>query len=62
MKIILEFDGYEERDQARLAFDGSKLRCEIDDFDNWLRSQIKHNDKDWDEIRDQLWELVGMGD
>jgi predicted transglutaminase-like protease len=50
-KIILEFDGIEEADDARTALDGSKWKISIWSLDQkisiwsldqWLRSQIKY--------------------
>jgi hypothetical protein len=40
-KIILEFDGIEEADDARTALDGVKWKIAMWDLDQWLRSQIK---------------------
>ena len=41
-KIILEFDGIEEQDDAITAIDGVKWKLAMWDLDQWLRSQIKY--------------------
>ena len=50
-KIILEFDGVEEQDDARTALDGYKWKLAMWDLDQLLRwttkyevSLLKHND------------------
>ena len=42
-KIILEFDGVEEQDDARTALDGYKWKMAMWDLDQLLRSTTKHN-------------------
>ena len=41
-KIILEFDGVEEQDDARTALDGYKWKLAMWDLDQLLRSTTKH--------------------
>jgi hypothetical protein len=41
-KIVLEFDGIEEADDARTALDGYKWKIAMWGMDQWLRSQIKY--------------------
>lgn len=41
-KIILEFDGAEEQNDARLAMDGYKWKLAMWDLDQELRSTVKH--------------------
>ena len=43
MKIIIEFDGVEEKDDARTALDGYKWKLAMWDLDQLLRSTTKHN-------------------
>ena len=65
-KIILEFDGTEEQDEARTALDGIKWKIAIWDLDQWLRSQIKYAPDDmsddtykaFEECREKLREIV----
>jgi len=45
-KIILEFDGIEEADDARTALDGYKWKIAMWDMDQWLRSQTKYTHDD----------------
>jgi len=42
-KIILEFDGVEEQDDARTALDGYKWKLAIQDLDQLLRSTTKYD-------------------
>ena len=42
-KIILEFDGVEEQDDARTALDGYKWKLAMWDLDQLLRSTTKYN-------------------
>jgi len=44
-KIILEFDSFEEKDDARDALDGYKWKLAVWDLDQHLRSELKYNDK-----------------
>lgn len=37
---------------------GSACRRALFEFDEWIRGKIKHEDKDWQEIRDQFWVIV----
>ncbi len=62
-KIILEFDGIEERDDARTALDGYKWKLAMWDLDQVLRnttkygqSQIKNDGTDACSIEDQVAE------
>ena len=42
-KIILEFDGVEEQDDARTALDGYKWKLAVWDLDQRLRSTTKYD-------------------
>ena len=42
-KIILEFDGVEEQDDARTALDGYKWKLAMWDLDQRLRSTTKYD-------------------
>jgi hypothetical protein len=42
-KIILEFDGVEEQDDARTALDGYKWKLAMWDLDQSLRSTTKYD-------------------
>jgi hypothetical protein len=42
-KIILEFDGVEEQDDARTALDGFKWKLAMWDLDQLLRSTTKYD-------------------
>ena len=41
-KIILEFDSFEEQDDARMALDGYKWKVAMWDLDQLLRSATKY--------------------
>lgn len=43
-KIILEFDD-SEMDLAEMSFNGPKMYGAAEDFRNFLRNAIKHNDR-----------------
>ena len=65
-KIILEFDGIEEADDARTALDGYKWKISMWELDQWLRSQTKYADDEisddtynaFEECREKLREIV----
>ena len=42
MKIIIEFDGIDEQDDARTSLDGWKWKLAMWEFDQLLRSTTKH--------------------
>lgn len=44
MKAILEFNLPEESEEHRLALDGIKYSCAVDEVFTWIRSQLKYND------------------
>jgi hypothetical protein len=44
MKVILEFNLPEDRDEFMLALDGADLSYRLDHLDNRLRSVTKHDD------------------
>ncbi len=53
-----EFHLPEEQEEFRNACDGSTWKAIIWDFDQWLRTQIKHGDReDLQEVRDRLNEF-----
>jgi len=43
MKIIIEFDGVDEQDDARTSLDGWKWKLAMWEFDQLLRSTTKYN-------------------
>ena len=65
MKAFLKFDLPEDQEKYEICnnalkmFDNApKYDAALCDFDHWLRSQIKHGDKDWQEVRDKLHECL----
>lgn len=44
-EIILKFDSIEEADDARTALDGYKWKLAMWDLDQYLRSELKYNEK-----------------
>jgi len=69
MKFVLEFTE-EERAEAHLAFHAQDLFMILSEFDNWLRSETKHNAGGYtndglqslQKVRDKLWnELAEYG-
>lgn len=55
MKITLTF---EKQDDALVAMNGWKYKDILINFEEWLRSVIKHSDKDYLPIRVQLQEFI----
>ena len=58
MKAILEFNLPEDNQEFELATKASKMYCTLWELDNWLRQEIKYKDKELDEVRDKLRELM----
>jgi len=65
-KIILEFDGVEEAEDARTALDGYKWELAMWDLDQWLRAQTKYATdsisddtyKAFEECREKLRKII----
>jgi hypothetical protein len=65
-KIILEFDGIEDAEDAQIALDAVKWKIAMWDLDLWLRSQIKHAPdsmsddtyKAFEDCREKLCEIL----
>ena len=65
-KIVLEFDGIEEAEEARTALDGIQWKHSMWELDQWLRSQIKYAPDDmsddtykaFEECREKLHEII----
>lgn len=63
-KVILEFDGVEEQEDARTALDGWRWRSVVWEMDQYLRAQMKYSSLSDDEYsatekaREKLRELV----
>ncbi len=65
-KIILEFDSFEEQEEARMAIDGGKYKLVIWNLDQHLRSEMKYNDNldekvydEFEQLRNKLRQLLG---
>lgn len=61
MKATLEFDMDEEgdRESHRLAVDSGKWYSVAWEFDQWLRSQVKHGGReDLVPVRDEFWRVM----
>jgi hypothetical protein len=63
-KVILEFDPFEDKYEMESAFNGKKWRGLVWDLDQYLRSELKYNDKlngeaydAVEKIREKLHEL-----
>ena len=64
-KIILEFDSVEEAQDARDAIDGWKWKHSMWGLDQWLRGELKYNDKlsqetydAYDKLREKIREIL----
>jgi len=63
-KVILEFDPFEDKYEMESALNGTKWRSLVWDLDQYLRSELKYNDKlngdaydAVEKIREKLHEL-----
>jgi hypothetical protein len=64
-KVILEFDGVEEAQDARDALDGRKWKDSMWELDQWLRNEIKYNSElsgktadAYDSVRTKIREIL----
>ena len=64
-EIILKFDSVEEADDARMALDGWKWKNAMWQLDQYLRAELKYNekisaetDKAYENIRQKIRELL----
>jgi hypothetical protein len=68
-KIILEFDSFEEQDDARMALDGYKWKNAMWELDQLLRSAVKYGSFDGreatgaeqdmaDKVRDSIRDIL----
>jgi len=61
MRATLSFDLAKEEDQTefRDAYEGTKLRIALWEYDRWLRDQIKYqNRNELQPARDKLYEIL----
>ena len=58
MKATLEFNLPEDNQEFELATKALKMYSTLWDLDLWLRTEIKYKDKELDEVRDKLRELM----
>jgi hypothetical protein len=58
MKAILEFQLPEDNQEFELATKASKMYSTLWELDQWLRVEIKYKDKELDEVRDKLREIM----
>lgn len=58
MKATLEFTLPEDSSEYKLYASAPSFFSTLWDFDQWLREQIKHQDKDYQEIRDKLNDIM----
>lgn len=69
-RAVLEFDLEEEREEFMHTIHGHEkyttAMAVIQDFDNWLRSQIKHTDRTdrdtLEDLRSKLYEIADHHD
>jgi hypothetical protein len=57
-QAILIFNLPEDNQEFELATKASKMYSTLWELDNWLRGEIKYKDKELDEVRDKLRELM----
>jgi len=65
MKVIIEFTDEEALSDAKVALDGWKWRMSIEELDQYLRSEIKYNEKlsgeigdAYETLRDKIREIL----
>jgi hypothetical protein len=60
MQATLTFkaDIPEEEHDLRIRIDALEWQTTVYDLDQWLRTEIKHNDRDYDDVRDHLHNLL----
>lgn len=55
----LSFNLPDERPEFMSAVRGASYEGALCELDEWLRTQIKHSDKEeWQPVRDKFWELM----
>lgn len=59
MKGILEFIFPDDEQEFRVASVAMDWYFAMWDLDQWLRSEIKYQEKDYQAIRDKLHEILG---
>lgn len=61
MKVILEFDGQEDRNEIRRVIKATDAYLVLWNLDQWLRERIKFGGagKEMEECREKLSELMG---
>jgi len=57
-KVTIKFNLPEETVEMQQCLNGRKAHGVLFDFDQWLRGEIKYNDKAYDELRQKLNELM----
>ena len=64
-KVILEFDRVEEQDEIQEALNGWRWSSVCSELDQWLRSEVKYNEKNNGEqqeayqiARERLHEII----
>lgn len=59
MKAFLVFNRPDDEQEFRVASAAMDWCLAVWDLDQWLRSEIKFQGKDYQEIRDRLHEILG---
>ena len=57
-KAVLSFLLPEEKVEFETATKAHDWKYAMWDLDQWLRNEIKYHDKDYQKVRDQLWEVL----
>lgn len=58
-EAILKYYLPDDQDDFILALHGKDFWVVLFEFDQWLRNEIKYKDKDYQPVRDMLYELMG---
>ena len=62
MRAILKFDLPDDQEEFEMARKAADLTGALYDLDSWLRGEIKWGDKDYQEVRDKLHEIMDERD
>ncbi len=62
MKILMEFNLPDDREDFDLANKAAWVAARIDDFDNWMRGYVKYQERetwpDLETVRSEFWKIM----
>ena len=57
-KVIFEFDMDTDSDRLDIAMKHMEMYLALSKFRNWLRAEIKHNDKPYNDVWDEFHRII----